>query len=142
MSYSEIEIAVESRIIEHFEELDENRVKRGKADDVFQNMYTSGEMYGCYLEYNGGQEMDKRPFKTPVWVWSIAGVILLQYDADIEDRLRVIIDRLQTVFDEDHTLGRVAGRVKIVDMADAYIGEINDTPFYFLPFLMEAIERF
>jgi len=142
MGYTEIEKAVKVRFIEHFSELDEDRCLIGDADKVVDSMFKSGESLGCYIEYNGGGEMDRRPFKTSVWVWSIAGIFLIQYSDNIEDRLRVIIDTVKTVFDDDTRLGGTTIRIKIVDLADAYIGQINDTMFYFLPFIIEAIEPF
>ena len=142
MGYTVIEEAVREQFIAHFDELDDKRCLIGDADKVVDNMFSSGELFGCYIEYNGGSELDRRPFKTSVWVWSIAGIFLIQYSDEIEDKLRVIVDKAKSVFDDDIRLGGVAIRVKIVDLADAYIGQINDTPFYFLPFLIEAIEPF
>lgn len=142
MGYTEIEEAVKVQFIAHFDELDDERCRIGDADAVIDSMFSSGEHFGCYIEYNGGAEMTKRPFKIPVWVWSIAGIFLIQYSDNIETKLRVIIDKAKTVFDDDIRLGGATIKVKIVDLADAYIGQVNDTPFYFLPFLIEAIEPF
>ena len=142
MAYTEIEKAIKDRFIEHFSELDADRCRIGEADAVVESMFSSAELYGCYIEYNGGSEMTKRPFNAAVWVWSVAGIFLLQYSDDIESKLRVIVDKAKTVFDEDTRLGGTTIKVKIVDLADAYIGQVNDIPFYFLPFLIEAIEPF
>jgi len=142
LSYTEIEEAVKDLFISHFDELDEDRCRISDADGVIDSMFASGEMYGCYIEYNGGTEMSGKPFSKPVWVWSVAGVILIQYSADIEAKLRVMVDKTKTVFDDDPRLGGASSYAKIVDLADAYIGNVNDIPFYFLPFLIEAIEPF
>ena len=142
MTYTAIEDAVQVRFVDHFSELNDDRCRKGDADGVVDSMFSEGEKYGCYIEYNGGSEMSKKPFKTTVWVWSIAGVFMIQYSDDIESKLRVIVDKFRTVFEDDHTLGRTTTRIQIMDLADAYIGQVNDIAFYFLPFLLEAIEPF
>jgi hypothetical protein len=54
----------------------------------------------------------------------------------------MIVDKTKTVFDDDPRLGGVTAHAKITDLADAYVGQVNDIPFYFLPFLIQAIEPF
>ena len=142
MTYTAIEDAIQTQFISHFSELNEERCRKGDADGVIDAMFKEGSEYGCYIEYNGGAQLDRKPFKSTVWVWSIAGVFMIQYSDDIESKLRVVVDKFRTVFADDHTLGRVTTRVQVSDLADAYIGQINDVSFYFLPFLLEAIEPF
>ena len=142
MSYSEIENAIKGQFISHFSQLDEERCQIGDVDKVIGNMFSSGERFGCYVEYNGGTEMEGKPFNKSVWVWSIAGIFIIQLSDTIEADLRVIIDRMALMYSSDHTLNGVTPRVRLVDLADAYIGEVADTPFYFLPFLIEAVEPF
>ena len=142
MSYTAIEDALQVRMVAHFSELNDERCRKGDADAVVESMFKEGEEYGCYIEYNGGSQLSRKPFKTTVWVWSIAGVFMIQYSDDIESKLRVVVDKFRTVFADDHTLGGTTIRIQIMDLADAYIGQVNDIPFYFIPFLLEAIEPF
>lgn len=142
MTYTAIENAVKDQFISHFSELSETRCLIGDADGVIEAMFSEGEEYGCYIEYNGGAQLDRRPFKSTVWIWSVAGVFMIQYSDDIESKLRVIVDQFRNIFADDHMLGGVTTRVQVSDLADAYIGQINDVAFYFLPFLLEAIEPF
>jgi len=142
MGYTEIEEAIRALFVSKFDELNDNRCRVGDADGVMESMFLEGEGYGCYIDYNGGNEMTGKPFSKPVWIWSIAGVVLIQYSEDIEDKLRMIVDKTKTVFDDDPRLGGVTAHAKITDLADAYVGQVNDIPFYFLPFLIQAIEPF
>jgi hypothetical protein len=142
VGYSVIEAALVNKLVAHFSaELSASRCKAGDPDSVFTALFSEGADYGCFLEFNGGREDSQRPFDKPVWVWSLAGVLVIRYGDDIESKLRALVDKLAGIFVHDHTLGGVTPRIRLVDIGDAEPGQVNDTPFYWLPFIAEAIDR-
>jgi hypothetical protein len=142
MGYVELEAAVIAKFIEKFpDELSESRVKAGDLDSVFNAIYSEGEQYGVFLEFNGGREDTRRPYSTPAWMWTIGGVMAIRYSDTIESDLRTMIDKLKLLFDDDHTLGGLTPRAKffMIDMPE--ISKVGDIPYYWLPFQIEVIDR-
>jgi hypothetical protein len=141
MSYELIEAAVVARMIEHFSELDADRCKAGELDAIIHNLFETGERYGCILEYFGAGRASSERFNHEVWRWDIGGIIMIRYDAEtIESDLRTIIDKLKTVFSGSYRRLGGADLVTLVEMDQPDVAEINEVRFYWLPFLVSAIE--
>lgn len=141
--YSPIENAVINGLVAHFPELSATRVSTS-LDVVFTNMLQENSRHGLVVEFNGGRREAREPFKHRVWVWSIACVFTIQLlDTDdmvaIETDLRTVLDKVATLFSADHTLGRIASRIEVVDIGRAETGTVNDMPYYWLPFIVEAV---
>lgn len=142
IGYSAIEQAILAKLVSVFpSELDPARCTAGDPDAMFTAIFDAGAEYGCFVEFNGGAETNQQPFKMPVWVWQFAAVFVIRYGDGIEAKLRTIVDRLALAFAEDHTLGGITPRVRIVEIGDAEPGDVNEVPFYWLPFIIEAIDR-
>jgi hypothetical protein len=111
-------------------------------DGALLAIFDEGADYGCFIEYNGGREDSRKPFDRSVWIWSMVCVIAIKYDAaTIEEKMRAAVDKLATMFDGDHTCGGVSPLVRIVDLGDAQPVNVNEFPFYWLPFIVEAIDK-
>lgn len=145
MGFSVIEEAVRVRIVEHFSDLlTDGLVVKGELDKLYDNMLTTDADLGCLIEYGGGSPQSRPPFKEDVWVWTIAGFFLLRYkgdDAQMEAQVRVVIDRLRSVFKGHHTLGGVTSKASLASMDTPDPGMINDTVFYWLFFAAEAFDK-
>jgi len=139
--YSPLETAVVNRFIEYFTELKESNCKAGDIDSVFEAIFSEALDYGCFFEFDGGVDTPRKPFKVPVWVWTVSGVFLVKYGENIETKMRDIIDKLALVFDNDHTVGGVSPYVHLFQIGRSEPGEINNVPFYFIPFGIEIYDR-
>lgn len=140
--YSAIEQAVLDELLNIFsDELDSDRVAAGNLDSVLENLLKEPEgLYGLWTEFGGGSMETRKPFKTLVWTWTIQAVFVIRKTDDIETNMRSIVDKLATLFADDHTLGNVSPYVRLVGIGDAAIITINDVPFYWVPFNVEAVD--
>jgi len=142
VEYTPIESAVVARLISYFSELDTNNCKAGYLDQVIEDMFSNSRDYGVWIEYGGSNKRNREPFKSPIWTHMIEGVFFIRYHEEtIEQTLRVIIDKLLTFLDEDHTLGGVSPLVEIVRIPDPEPLNINDVPFYWVYFEVEALAK-
>jgi hypothetical protein len=142
VGYSVIESAVVNRFIEHFSvELSETRCKAADVDAVINAMFEENSEFGCLFEYGGGSDEPRKPYKIDVWTWYIDGLFMIQLSEGIDQKKRNLIDKVTKVFSNDHTLGGVTPRVKMVNVGKAEIADVVDTPFVFIPFLIEAFDR-
>jgi len=140
--YTVIENALIAKLLVDFStELSAERCRSGDPDGVLNSMFDAGAEYGCFIEYNGGRPDDLSPFKTVTWIWSFLGFFLIQRVDDIEIKLRAIVDKLCVLFDDDHTLGGCTPAARFANIGVADVVKINDTPFYWLPFEVEALDR-
>jgi hypothetical protein len=141
-NYSTLEFAVVNKFLVNFSnELSEARCKAGEFDKVLDGIFSENAVYGVVLEFNGGHEDRNSPFGKLVWIWEISGLFLIQYTADVEERLRLVLDKLKLTFDGDHTLGGLTPKVSFSRIDPAEPVKINDTPFYWLTFTVEIIDR-
>lgn len=141
MTYTTIENAVVSKFIEKFPELNANRCKPGDVDQVLDALFNEGAKMGCVLEFDGGVQDVNRPFNQQVFTWKIIGIIMIRYTDEVEGDLRSVLDRLPHVFTNDHTLSGVTPLVKLASVSSAEPILVNETPFYWVDFSLEAIER-
>ena len=147
MGYNEKEQAVVNHIYSKFEaagKMDHpNQVVSSTIDKVFKQIVGEGKKYGCLLDFGGGARRNVEPFKKEIWAWSIIGVIMIRFMGDtdtVEEDLREVIEVLQTLFTEDHTLNNVTPWVRIDRIDQAEIMELNDVPLYWLPFQITIVE--
>lgn len=141
MSYEIIEAAVVARLVEHFDEFDTDRCKAGELDAVIDNLFSTGERFACVIEYFGAGRHSSQRFSQEVWRWDIGGIIMVRYEADtIEADLRTIIDKLSTAFGPGYRRIGGADLVTLVEIDQPDVAEINEVRFYWLPFLVAAIE--
>lgn len=136
--YTVVETAARARLLEYFtNQLSSDRIQAGDLDKVVHAISEEDQRFGCLLEYANGRDPRVDTNTRMRWTWFIAGVFLVRYSATIEADLRTILDMLPQVFDEDQRLGGVCSLAKIttIDMAETI--EVNDQPYYWLPFVME-----
>jgi hypothetical protein len=140
--YSVIEAKVVDAFKAAFQAEMGDRVSAGDIDRVMTDMLTGEYTYGCLFEFGGGAARSREPFRTPVWTWVIDGMIMIRYtdSATIEQQLRQVIDKLPGMFD-DHTLGNTTPMVELVRIASAETVTVNDVPFYWLNFTIEALDK-
>lgn len=141
MSYEIIEAAVVARMIEHFDELDADRCRAGELDEVINSLFESGERFACIIEYFGAGRHSSERFSREVWRWDIGGIIMVRYEAGtIEADLRTIVDKLKSAFGSPYRRIGGADLVTLVEIDQPDVAEINEVRFYWLPFLVAAIE--
>lgn len=145
VGYTALEQAVIDKLLVHFpSELSPTRCLSGDLDAVLEAVFAEDATYGCIVEFAGGRERTREPFKTPVWVWSVFGIFIVRYQAgheSVEQNMRAVVDRLSTLFSDDHTLGRLTPLAKFAEIDAAEPVNINEYPFYWLPFVIEVIDR-
>lgn len=144
VGYETIESAVIQRILEVFDvELEPDRVSSGDIDAVFDGIMREETIYeyGAWTDFGGGRQDNQKPFKTPVWIWTIVGFLVIQRSDTIEQKLRSAVTKILGLFDEDHTLGGVTPYIRVVAIGEGQVVNVNDIPFYFLPFTIEAFDR-
>ena len=140
MSYTDAEAAVVAQFVNHFDELNADRCKAGELDAVLQNLFASGERYACILQFGGGIRPHSERFNRMVWEWNIGGIMMIKFNPEtIEVDLRVIVDKLKTVFDADRRLGGTVDLVSLSEIEMAEPAEVNEVPFYWLPFSIAMI---
>ena len=141
--YSTIETAVKDRFIAYFSDiLDSTNTQIGDVDAVLDSIFTNDGDYGVVFEFGGGRP-DPQTFAKAEWRWSIDGVFLIRYRGDeTEDALRSIIDRLANIFTGVETLNNVAAFLRVSGINLAEPATINDIPFYWMPFSVEARDRY
>jgi hypothetical protein len=143
VGYETIERAVIGRLLENFpEDLSATRVKAGDSDSVIDAIFSEENANcGVYLEFGGGRP-DRETFKDQHWKWTIAGVFLIRYhDVSDEKKVREIATKLARLFAVDARLGGVTPLARITDIDVAEPTRINDIPFFWLPFIVEALDR-
>jgi hypothetical protein len=141
--YTAIEAAVIARLIEHFsDELDETVCAGGELDIVLNNLFEQNREYCCVLEMGGGQKRRREQFNRDVWNWTIYGIFMIRYTGEgIEQKVRDIVDRLATALDGNtKRLGGVSPLTEITRIEDPDPVKVNDVPFYWIPFMIEAMD--
>lgn len=142
MSYTSIENGLIQRFVEHFQgDLTEDRISAGDPDTVVDAIFQGNKNYGVVLEHGGGREDVNKPFTKPVWIWSIDGVFFIRYSDDVENRLRYIVDKLSTLLVDDFRLGGTTPMAKFTSIYSPEPATINDIPFYWLSFTIEALDK-
>lgn len=144
MSYSAIEEELRKCFINHFPELSEATCKISDLDGVFLSMMEKDLPLGCILDFAGGGKQPVHPFKDPIWSWEIGGVFYIRFMGDpkkTDDLLRETVDGLQTVLDKDPRLNGTSALATMIVIEPPEPGKINDMPFYFLPFLVRALDK-
>ena len=58
----------------------------------------------------------------------------------MEDELREAVNLLAGLFEGNHTLGGITPLVQIERIDQADVTQLNDIPFYWLPFQMTILE--
>jgi hypothetical protein len=143
--YDVIESALRDLILTKFpDELTEERCKIADPDKLFEEMFrtrSDGSPYGCLLDYGDGREDTSQPFKHQVWIWTIVGIFMIRYNDDIETQARMIIRKLKRLFVDDHTIGGVTVKAKMVAINPPEPTQVNDVPHYFIPFVVEAWDK-
>ncbi len=143
IGYTRIEAAVKSRIVNRFG-VDETLCQQGDIDVLFTALQSAGAPLGFLLEYAGGTRLKDAPFNGRMWGWHMNGYALVRFEGDtekIEDDARVIVDRLTGLFEQAHTLDGLVAVTFISEIDMPIPSNINDVPFYWIPFTVEVMEK-
>jgi len=144
--YTEIENAIVEAIYSHFDDDfvdDKNQVVAGTIDVLIEQLLGKSKKYGCLVEFGGGGRTRVEPFKHPIWQWSVICVFMIRYTGDVQDvegNLRLVINRLSTLFKQDHTVGGITPRARIERIDQAEVTQMNDVPMYWVPFEISVLE--
>jgi len=143
VGYAVLEEAVRQQIISTLPEFLTNETcVISDIDKLLEVIFTTNGRFGCVLDYNGGEETVRQPMSHAVWSWSILGMFLIKLSDSIDSDLRDIIGLLHTTFSSgNHTLGGLTPKAMFTDIGRPERGAVNDTPFYWLPFIVEVIDR-
>jgi len=141
--YEAIEEALIAKLLSVFSaELSASRVKASDLDSVVDAMFQEGSPYGVYIEFGGGRPDSRQVMSGLDWHWTLAGVFLIQYEGVETDlKVRYIATTLATMLKDDPTLGGVSPLARVSDIDVAEPIKINDTPFYWVPFIISAFDR-
>jgi hypothetical protein len=145
--YSNIETAIVQAILAHFDsELngDQSLCAAGDVDSLLTQMANTNATYGVLLEFGGGSLNRNNPFNKDVWSWQVIGVMLVRYftSQQVETDLRSIVDKVSTLFSDDHRVGNVAALVRVTRITTPEPTQINDIPYYWVGFDIVAYEKF
>ncbi len=144
--YTEIENAIVNHIYNHFDDdfVDhKNQVIAGSIDILIDQLFGKSKKYGCLVDFGGGGRTRVEPFKKEIWQWSIICVFMVRYEGDtqeIEGDLRLVINRLTTLFRQDHTVGGITPLAKLARIDQREVVQMNDIPMYWIPFEISVIE--
>lgn len=147
MNYSVLETAIVDEIRTHFRVDHQDQVSAGDVDKLLGQMVSEGREYGVLLEFGGGirrGRSEEEPFSQRIWQWSIIAVFMLRYKGEtdkVEEQLREVIDRLSSLFEQDHTLGGVTPWVRLGRIDQPEIVKMNDIPMYWIPFEIMVFEK-
>lgn len=143
--YTELERAVLDKFLSVFNtKLVAERVTAGNPDQVHDEILSdeTGNPYGVWTEFGGGRMDSRQPFSKLVWIWRVNGIFVIQYEGDeTETSMRDIVDVMFSMFQGDHTLGNKTPYVRMISIGDAYPAEINNIKFYWIPFVIDVIDR-
>jgi len=119
-------------------------------DGVYSSLIRTNNLYGCILNFAGGGRKNREPFaggsvKGRIWVWRTYGILLIRYLGDLndlEDQVRVVIEELKGLLDDDRRLGGTADYAELVSI-DGPPEDItlNDTAFLMIGFTVEFWEK-
>ncbi len=145
MGYKAIEEALSQRILFTMAAyVDETTVVKSSVDRLFTALQEGQKDYGCLIDYAGGHRLEEAPFNGKMWRWIITGAFLMRYngdDAAIEAAARDFVDATFAILDGDHTLGSTCGVARLETISPPQPASINDVPFYWLLFEIEALEK-
>ncbi len=147
MNYSILETAIVDEVRAHLQVEHRDQVVAGDVDRLLKQLLKGGQGYGALLEFGGGirrGRSEQEPFKQRIWQWSVIAVYMLRYKGDtekIETKLRESIDRLSSLFSDDHTLGGLTPWVRLERIDQPEIVRMNDIPLYWIPFEITVFEK-
>ncbi len=144
MGYSVIEAAIRTKIVGHFANLSDTRVVCGDIDSLFDAMMSEGVGLGVLLDYENGKRLRDAPFNGKMWAWYIEANFFIQYtgnNAEMESKAREVVQGIFTLFDGDHTVGGITPIAVVLEILQPEPGKINDIPFYWIPFKIQAMEK-
>jgi hypothetical protein len=143
IGYQALEQAVKGRVVTVFE-LNASLCQAGDVDALFQALQQTGAKLGFLLEYAGGERVHDAPFNGKSWLWHMNGYALVRFDGDsakIEIDARQIVDTVINLFDGSHTLGNLAAVARVNEIDEPLPSTVNDVPFYWIPFLINVMEK-
>lgn len=145
--YTAKEQAIVDHVFEIFEDAGKmdhkDQVVAGAIDILFKQVIGETKKYGCIIDFGGGVRTKVEPFAKRIWSWAVIGVILIRYKGEakeMEDELREAVNLLAGLFEGNHTLGGITPLVQIERIDQADVTQLNDIPFYWLPFQMTILE--
>lgn len=136
--------AVIDRLKEHFSGIIRPQAIGKALYDITDYVYQNGIEYGIWLEFSGGEKETSPVFRRNMWTWTMEGVVLMRYtgdDTSMEERLSTMVDSLFDTFaTPNHAITDITPYVQIPWIGKPDAVAIEDTPFYFLPFIIKIID--
>ena len=141
--YSVIEQKIIDEFINHFSEVDANTVSTS-LDEMLTNVFSGEKRYGILVEFNGANKASREPFKRMVWTINVDCILFIRLSDStdmetIEDDLRVVINKMFSLFSDNPRLDGTVAKVELIDIGRPEPSKVNDIPFYVLPFIIEVI---
>lgn len=140
LAYSSIEAAALEELKTHFSAyLSDTRCQIADIDAIVDAIFSEGSKFGCLIDFRSGSDTPRKPYNKDVWAWEIMGLFLIRFSETIEVDLREIVSLLPSTFSNNRRLSGLAANVKVSVIDRPEVADINDVPFYFIPFTIDAI---
>jgi hypothetical protein len=141
VGFTTSELAVRDVMAANFQDLvpDECCVA-GNLDSLLDAMFSRAAPFGIYLDYGGGRPKNAKVFGKNSWTWNVTGFVIMHYSDEVDGLLRQVIDRLHQLFITNPTLDKKVSFAEILEIAAPEMSQINDTPFYWLPFTVSVTD--
>jgi len=116
-------------------------------DKINENFMGEDEGYGCLVMFGGGSRQTREVFRGFQWTWRFFCFFLLRYrpvnidEPTIEEEVKIVSDTLKKLFDGDHTLGNLTPKAEIAAIDLPETENINNQPYYFIPFTVEIWDK-
>ena len=145
VGYRAIEKAARDKIRAHFGDLlTENSCVAADLDRLFKEIQMNDRDLGCIIDYADGSRQQGAPYTKQMWQWRIGGFFMVRHRGDpvqTDDAARLVIDKIYSIFEDDHTLGGLTPFVRVESIDQPEAGDLNDIPFYWIYFVIEALDK-
>lgn len=142
--YEVLEKAIADTIANKFSDiLSPEVVVQSDIDRLFERMQNTDSTYGCLVEFCEAQKLTNSPFNGQMWQWTLFGNFLIRYrgsNEDIQSQTKKFLNRIRFTFENNKTLGGLVAKVDVVKIETPAASTINEVPFMWIMFVIEALE--
>ena len=96
--------SVKETFVDHFSELDVNRMVHGSIDKLMEAMEPfpddDSKRYGCLIQFMRMEHGPAEPFSQHIWQYYYAGILFIRLKEvdDIEDEMLAVTEKLSNTF--------------------------------------------